>query len=141
MCLVAQIRAIQARGLLNYLARQAQAKSLSLIDALNSAQDEQLTPAFRSGRVFTSTSGNGQSASFQIPQLYTADYTPTKIAEQLQEFIEIYNDCLSFGLFVATDDLTTVQLPAMLADDRLQTVDCRRLDITNIRFPVVGNTQ
>jgi hypothetical protein len=131
---VAQIKAINARGLLDDLAQEAKAGAVDLIEVIRAAKKNVQGPSYRQGRIYVSSTGSGQSHSFLIPQTYTADFTPVQIAAQYQEFVEIYNDNVGWGLIT---DATNVDadLAVMLADDRLQTVNARRLDITGIRFP------
>lgn len=131
---MAQIVAILARGLLGSIGRGAKSTTTDLIDALNAAADSVMTGGFKAGRVFVSTSGSGQSASFLIPSQFTAEFSPVQLAKQFQEFIEIYNDAVTNGLITDPSKLDA-NVAAMLLDDRLQTVDSRRLDITGIRFP------
>ena len=115
---MAQIRAIQARGLLGSIARGATANAVSLYDALVAAYDSVGTASFKSGRIYVSTSGSGQSHSFLIPSQFTSAFSPEKIAEQYQEFIEIYADNVAGGLITgSTTDAEN--LAVMLADDRM----------------------
>ena len=143
---MAQIRAIEARGLLDDIAQGAIQSGVKLIDAIRAAKSAVLTPAFKTGRVFVSTSGNGQSASFLIPSTLAADYTPTKVAAQMMEFVEIYQSCIATKdangntvtpVFADTDSVAT-QLAGMMADDRLQGVTAQRLDITGLRWPTTS---
>lgn len=131
---MSQIVAIQARGLLRQIGRQATIGAMDLKEALEAAYDALVNSNFRAGRIFMSTSGNGQSASFIIPQQYTAAFAPDRLAQQFQEYIEIYDDSVANGLIT---DSTAIEsdIAVMLADDRLQTVSARRIDITGIRFP------
>lgn len=131
---MAQIKAINARSLLDDLAQEAKAANLDLIDVIRAAKKAVQSPTFRLGRIYVSTSGSGQSASFAIPQQYTAEFTPVMLAAQFQEFVEIYLFCVSQGLITDSTD-ADADAATMLADDRLQTVTERRLDITGIRFP------
>jgi hypothetical protein len=146
---VAQIRSIEARGLLDDIAQGAIQSSVKLIDAIRAAKSAVLTPAFKTGRVFVSTSGNGQSASFLIPSTLAADYTPTKVAAQMMEFVEIYSDCIATKdangntitpVFADADPVQT-QLAGMLADDRLQSVRQQQGDFSSIRFPSYGGVR
>jgi len=137
---VAQIKAINARGLLDDLAQEAKAGTVNLIDVIRAAKKAVQTASFCSGRIYVSSSGSGQSHSFQIPQTYTADFSTVQIAAQYQEFVEIYNDNVGYGLITDATNADAV-LAVMLADDRLQTVTERRLDITGLRFPQGTNAQ
>lgn len=131
---MAQIKAINARGLLDDLAQQAKKSAVDLIDVIRAAKAAVQGNSFRQGRIYVSSSGSGQSHSFQIPQIYTADFSTVQVAAQYQEFVEIYNDCVGWGLISDSTNADAV-LAVMLADDRLQTVTDRRLDITGLRFP------
>ena len=137
---MAQIKAINARGLLDDLAEQAKATAVDLIDVIRAAKKAVQSNSFRAGRIYVSSSGSGQSHSFQIPQTYTADFSTVQIAAQYQEFVEIYNHNVGYGLIPTPTDADAV-LAVMLADDRLQTVTERRLDITGLRFPQGTNAQ
>jgi hypothetical protein len=130
---VSQIRSIEARGLLGAIARGAKSAGADLLVALQAAYDSVATPGFRTGRVFISTSGSGQSASFLIPSELTADYSPTRVAAQYQEFIEIFNDLFSAGLITDGFDIDSC-LAKMLEDARLQSVTRRRNDYSTARL-------
>lgn len=136
---MAQIRAIEARGLLDDIAQGAKSSGVTLIQAIRDTKSAVLSSSFKQGRVYISTSGNGQSASFLIPSTLTSDYTPTRVAAQLMEFVEIWNNAVTNGQITNTQDTsdatTDSNLAVMLADDRLASVTARRLDITGIRFP------
>ena len=131
---MAQIKAINARGLLDDLAQSAKNTSTDLIDVIRAAKAAVQNNSFKSGRIYVSSSGSGQSHSFQIPQTYTADFSVVQIAAQYQEFVEIYNDNVGYGL-ITDASAVDADLAVMLADDRLQTVTDRRLDITGLRYP------
>jgi hypothetical protein len=137
---MAQIKAINARGLLDDLAQQAKTSAVNLIDVIRAAKSAVQSNSFRAGRIYVSSSGSGQSHSFQIPQTYTADFSVVQIAAQYQEFVEIYTDNVGWGIITDPTNADTA-LAAMLADDRLQTVTERRLDITGLRFPQGTNAQ
>ena len=134
---MAQIRAIEARGILDDIAQGAKAANIDLIDAIRAAKKSILTNSFKAGRVYVSTSGSGQSHSFLIPSALTADFTPTRMAAQMQEYVEIYNDCVAAGLITDSSDVDT-DAAVMAQDDRLLTVTDRRLDLTGLRFPATS---
>ena len=136
---MAQIRAVEARGLLDILAAEAKSKSSDLIDYIRAARNAIANNSFRQGRLYVSTSGSGQSHSFLIPSQLTCDFTPTRIFAQFQEFVEIYNDLFAAGVITdATDADTDAAL--MAQDDRLFTVTERSLDLTAIRLPAVNQS-
>jgi hypothetical protein len=134
---MAQIRAIEARGLLDILASEAKSKNADLIDYLRAARNAIANNSFRQGRIYVSTSGSGQSHSFLVPSQLTADFTPTRIFAQFQEFVEIYNDALANGLITDASD-ADADAAVMAQDDRLYTVTDRRLDLTGLRFPATS---
>ena len=136
---MAQIRAIEARGILDDIAQGAKSSGVDLIDCIRAAKKSILTNSFKAGRVYVSTSGSGQSHSFLIPSALTADFTPTRMAAQMQEFVEIYNDCVAAGLITDSSDVDT-DAAVMMADDRLQTITERSLDLTAIRLPSVNQS-
>ena len=72
-----------------------------------------------------------------MPTTYTSGFSQEKVVEQYQEFIEIFNDNVTWGL-ITDQSNTQACLAVMMADDRMQTVDTRRTDLTGLRFPGGG---
>jgi len=134
---VAQIKAITARGLLDEIAQAANAAAIDLIDAIRAGKRSVYSPSFKQGRIYVSTGGSGQSASFLIPNELSSDFSPVQIANQFQKFIEIYNDCVTAGL-ITDASATDADAAVMMQDDRLQTVTSRLNDFTCVRFPGMG---
>lgn len=142
---MAQIRSIEARSLLDEIAQFAIQSNIDLLTAIRANKTALNTGTFKQGRIFISTSGNGQSASFAIASQLAADFTPTRVNAQFMEFIEIWNDCVTSTTITDTVNttaaVTNANLAAMLADDRLQTITARETDYTGIRFPYGGVPQ
>lgn len=134
---MAQIPSLIARGLLRTLARDAKNNGKFLEDAINDLQDLINSPSFRQGRILASTSGNGQSAAWQQAQTYAAEFTPAKIAAQVQEFAEVYEFCVAAGTITENSD-PEQDYRAMCNDDRLQTINRRRSDFTLLNWPQTG---
>ena len=137
---MAQIRAIEAQSLLDEIAQGAKATGSTLIEAIRAAKTALNSSSFKTGRVYVSTSGNGQSASFLIPSTLSADYTPTRVNAQMMEFVNIWNESVSGGLITNQAD-TDTNLAVMMADDRMQSITARQIDVSSIRFPSFGSTR
>lgn len=92
--------------------------------------------SFRKGKLTVSTSGNGQSVSFQIASP-SAQMTPEIWFAMSEEFFDILSDTV--GAFALTDDgtptATTNIFEAMRQDARLYGVTSTGLDVTLIGVP------
>lgn len=133
---MAQIPALAAQGLLLTLAREAKKSAVTLDEAIYKLQDQLNTPSFRLGRVLASTSGNGQSASWQQAQMYSAAHTPERMALQIQEYVLIFRDCYTAGFITDESDPETDAWAMIEKDpgDRLQRVTTMRQDVTGLRI-------
>lgn len=109
-------------------------------EALLAFQAAVNSPSFRQGRVMVSTSGNGQSASFELGML-GREYTQENVFAASEQFFDILTDALANNQAL-TDDGTEANsraiFAAMVADDRLQTVNRRGADFTLLNFPQTG---
>ena len=86
------------------------------------------------------TSGNGQSASFQMDSI-GREFTPDNLAAMSEEFFEIYYFQLEQNPALvddATPANTRAIFAAMRQDDRLYGVTRRGSDFTLLGFPQVG---
>ena len=116
---------------------------LKVREALLAFQVAIYSPSFKQGRVVASTSGNGQSSSFEIG-LQGKEYTQDNVFGLSEEFFDILDDTLENtpGL---VDDATEVGsravLAAMKCDDRLQSVNRKGTDFTLLGFPQTGQMQ
>ena len=86
------------------------------------------------------TSGNGQSASFQM-DIGHGEITQANVAAMSEEFFEIYEFQLSQNPALVDDGQeasTRAIFAAMRQDDRLYGVTRRGSDFTLLGFPQVG---
>jgi hypothetical protein len=134
---VAQIQAEIKRAILRQIAEGAKKTASTFKDALlgfQSAITDQ--PSFRRGKILVSTSGSGQSSSFQINAVGSQLSTENWVAMS-EEFFDILDDTL--GSFALTDDgspgATDTILTAMKQDARLYGVTAAGLDVTLIGMP------
>ena len=92
--------------------------------------------SFRKGRMTISTSGNGQSVSFQIANM-GAQMTPDVWFAMSEEFFSILEDTI--GAYDLSDDgtpnATAAIFDAMKQDARLYGVTAAGLDVTLIGLP------
>lgn len=136
------IQAIKKRGFLRQLAERAKKKDgLSLRDVLLNAQGGQFTPTFQGGRLLVSTSGAGQSGSFEI-SVQGKEWTPDNVFALIEELIEILDLVVSQGLATDTADESSINalFVEMCAADELTTVRSSRSDFTCINWPYYGGS-
>ena len=92
--------------------------------------------SFRRGKILISTSGSGQSSSFQMGTL-GQQLIPENWTAMSEEFFDILDDTL--GAFALTDDgtpgATDNIFNAMKQDSRLYGVTSTGLDVTLIGMP------
>ena len=134
------LAAIKKRGILRQIVEGAITAKLKVSEALLGFQSSINSPSFRQGQVMVNTSGNGQSASFEIG-MQGREYTRETVFAASEEFFDILEDALanSPGLVDdATEANTRAIFAAMRADDRLQTVNRRSSDFTLLGFPQTG---
>jgi len=134
---VAQIQAEIKRAMLRQLAEGAKKTGSTFKETLlafQSAITDQ--PSFRKGKILVSTSGSGQSSSFQISNL-GQQLIPENWLAMTEEFFDILDDTL--GAFALTDDgtpnATDNIFNAMKQDSRLYGVTASGLDVTLIGLP------
>lgn len=130
MGLVIRIQSEIKRAILRQIAKGAKDSGTLLKDALIATQAKATDAAFLTGRLLVSTSGSGQSASFQIS---TSGYSQDVFVGLTEEFINILDDTVAAGTS-ATD--VDGLFEAMCGDDRLQGVRVQHGDFTSLRFPV-----
>lgn len=118
------------RAILRQIAKGAKDSAVTLKDALVATQGKATDSAFLTGRLLISTSGSGQSASFQIS---TAGFSQDVFVGLTEELINVYDDTVAAGTSAA--DVDTL-FDAMCADDRLQGIRQQHGDFTSLRFPV-----
>ncbi len=135
------IRAETKRGQLRQiLLASAIANAWTVALALFNFQSSVNEINFQKGRTYSSTSGAGQHASFQMVGSGTC-WTQENVFGMSEEFFEIYYAAMANTPGLADNGQpasTTAIFMAMIADDRLQTVTRRGLDATLLGFPQVG---
>jgi hypothetical protein len=133
------IQAVKKRGFLRQLAEGAKRNASTLKEALLSAQGNVFSSNFQRGRLLVSTSGSGQSGSFEIATI-GKEFTQDNVFAMLEEFLEILDFILAQGLAVDsaiaadTDNLFTV----ICQDDRLIGVRTAEVDVTSLNVPSIG---
>jgi hypothetical protein len=139
---VVYIQAAIKRGFLRQIYEQARNSTVYLNDALLAFQGSIFSPSFKTGRILVNTSGGGQSAYFEVPQL-GRQYTVDQIFALSEELLEIYSDVVaqlqaatpSFDPNASAANQTTT-FNTMMDDDRLQGVRTQMGDFTGLRIPV-----
>jgi hypothetical protein len=140
---VVYIQSAIKRGFLRQLYAQCADSTVYLQDALLAFQASIFTPSFKTGRVVVNTSGGGQSASFNVPQL-GGQFSQEQVFALSEELLEVYDTAVATlaaatpGFNPQADDTTSepAVFNTMLEDDRLQGVRVMHGDFTAIRLPV-----
>lgn len=123
------------RGFLRVIKNSITASpDVPLLDALNAFQNSIADQSFKKGRVYVSTSGSGQSASFQIPSNLT-QLNPETLFALSEELISIHDTVVTGG--VSSSD-TAALFAAMIADDRLAGIRQQMGDFTGLGIPASG---
>jgi hypothetical protein len=134
------IQAVKKRGILRQIVEGCIAGKLKVREALLAFQQAIYSPSFKQGRVIMNTSGNGQSASFEIG-MQGKEYTQDNVFGVSEEFFDILDNALANGpgcLDDGSEKSSRAIFEAMKADDRLQTVNRRSSDFTLLGFPQTG---
>lgn len=135
------IQAIKKRGILRQIVEAGAVPSkLTVREALLNFQSAINSPSFATGRIVMNTSGNGQSASFEMG-LQGKEYTLENVFGLSEEFFGIYEAALANNPGLVDDGSegqSRAIAAAMRDDDRLQTVNRRGADVTLLGFPQTG---
>lgn len=133
------IQAVVKRGFLRQLAEGAKKSASTLKETLVAAQAAVFSPNFQRGRLLVSTSGSGQSGSFEIG-MTGKDFTQVNVFALFEEAIEVLDDTVAFGLAVdsGVPADTDALLAAMSADDRLLGIREQMVDVTSLNVPSIG---
>jgi hypothetical protein len=134
------IQATKKKFFLRQIVEGAIASTSKISDALLSFQIQLNSASFQKGRILISTSGNGQSAGFEM-NLAGREITPDNCAAMSEEFFEIYEFQLSQNPALVDDGTpanTRAIFAAMRQDDRLYGCTRRGSDFTLLGFPQVG---
>ena len=118
------------RALLRQIVEGAKKAATTVKDALIATQAAATDSSFKKGRILVSTSGNGQSASFQIA---SSGYSQEVFVGLTEEFINVLDDSVTAG--APDTDATTANalFSAMCADDRLMGIREQHGDWTSLR--------
>lgn len=120
------------RGFLRQIAEGAK-PSRTLREVLLAFQAQIFSPTFKTGRIYLSTSGSGQAASFAIP---SAGFSQEQIFALSEEFLDILDFAISCGATdEAGEEATNTLFATMCDDDRLQGVREVQHDHAMLRFP------
>lgn len=114
--------------------------SSKIYDALLAFQSQLNTASFQKGRTLISTSGNGQSAGFEM-NLSGREITQDNLAAASEEFFDILETALTNDSSLTDDGneaSTRAIFAAMKCDDRLYGCSRRGSDFTLLGFPQVG---
>jgi hypothetical protein len=129
---VIRIQSEIKRALLRQIVEGAKSSASTVKAALIATQAAATDSSFKKGRILVSTSGNGQSASFQIA---ASGYSQDVFVGLTEEFINVLDDAVAAG---AVDDTTQPDalFNSMCSDDRLVGIRSQMGDFTSLRFPV-----
>lgn len=133
------IQAVKKRGFLRQTAEGAKRSGSTLKESMLAAQAAVFTANFQRGRLLVSTSGSGQSGSFEIG-VQGKEFTQDNVFAMLEELIEIQEYVISQGLAVDSDQQadTDALVQVMFNDDRLQGINTEMGDWTSLNVPSVG---
>lgn len=133
-----QIQAIKKCGFLRQIVEGAKRTAQTLRVCLVSAQGNIFSPNFQRGRILVSTSGSGQSGSFEIG-VVGKEFTQDNVFGMTEEFLQLLDRLIADG---ATDDgqatNTDALFAAMIASDGMQGVSQMGSDYTGIGWPYGG---
>jgi hypothetical protein len=137
---VVRIAAEKKKFYLRQIVEGAVVSSTKISDALLSFQSQLNSASFQKGRILISTSGNGQSAGFEM-NLNGREVTQENVAAMSEEFFEILEFQLRQNPALVDDGekaSTRAIFAAMRQDDRLYGCNRRGSDFTLLGFPQVG---
>lgn len=128
------------QGFLRQIAEGAKSAQTTLKESLLASQAAVFSPNFQRGRLLVSTSGGGQSGSFEIG-VQGKQFTQENVFALFEELLQIRDDTVNAGLAADTGEPadTDALFTQMIADDRLQGIRERGLDVTLIGTPRWGS--
>jgi len=129
-----QIQAVKKRGFLRQVAERAKKSALTLRETLLAVQGGQFSSTFQGGKILSSTSGSGQSGSFEL-SLQGKEWTPDNVFGLTEELIELLDATVSDSIPDAADEAAiNLLFLAMITDDSLRGVTQFQNDYTGLRF-------
>lgn len=133
------LQAVVKQGFLRQIAEGAKRSAATVRESLLAAQAAVYSPNFQRGRLLVSTSGSGQSGSFEIG-VAGKDFTQVNVFALFEELIQVLEDTVAYGL-AADSGLpadTDALFQAMIGDDRLVGIRQQMLDVTSLNVPSIG---
>lgn len=133
------IQAVKKRGFLRQIAEGAKSAGSTLREALIGSQAQVFSANFQRGRLLVSTSGSGQSGSFEIG-VQGKEFTQDNVFALIEEQIEILDEIVAAGLAVDSADKADIDalVNVMFQDDRLVGVRSEMTDVTSLNVPSLG---
>jgi hypothetical protein len=133
------IQAVKKRGFLRQIAEGAKRNAATLKESLIAAQAQVFSANFQRGRLLVSTSGSGQSGSFEIG-VQGKEFTQDNVFALFEELIEVLDAVVSAGLAVdsAAPADTDALFAVMCQDDRLVGITSQMTDVTSLNVPSLG---
>jgi hypothetical protein len=133
------IQAVKKRGFLRQIAEGAKRAAASLKESLVAGQANCFSANFQRGRLLVSTSGSGQSGSFEIA-VQGKEFTQDNVFALFEELIEVLDDVIAQGLGADTAQPadTDALVAVMFNDDRLRGIRSEMGDYTSLNVPSVG---
>ncbi len=130
------IGAIKKRGFLRQIAERAKSSAQTLREALLATQRGRFTVNMEGGRLLVSTSGSGQSGSFEIG-VQGKEWTQDNVFGLIEQLIEVLDDTVTDEIAIDGPDLATIDalFAAMCLDDRLRRISQQQGDFTSLNFP------
>lgn len=130
-----RIPSINKRDFLDEIAQGAKLSSSTLEEAIRAVKIAVHTKTYQQGKIIVSTSGSGQSGSFEINSLWN----PVTVKGMLQEFLEILRDVKAAGAIDSADpDAIDTLYTTMCEDDRLRGIRRHMGDFSGLNFPATS---
>lgn len=133
------IQALKRRAFLRQIVEGAIAGATTVGASLLAFQTSITSDSFKRGRIIVSTSGGGQSASFELG-VQGKEFTQDNVLAMSEQFFDILSDALTYNTALTDDGNETSSraiLAQMMADDRLQTVTRRAADFGMLNWPLM----
>jgi len=138
VALEVSIASIKKRGFLRQIAEGAKLTASTMREALLSAQASVFNSNLRNGRILVSTSGNGQSGSFEIWSP-GKEFTQDNIFALTEQLLEVLDTAVSSGFIDAADPAIIDSLFAVMCDDdRMRGVRQKMGDFSGLNFPATS---
>lgn len=132
------ISGIKKRGFLDEIAQGAKKSASTLADAIRATKSAiGSQPNFQRGKILVSTSGSGQSGSFEISR---GEWQQPEVFAMCQQFIEVLADTMT--AYALPDSGVPSDTDALVAqmnqDDRLRGVRSQMGDFSGLNYPATS---